>query len=94
MLKTFDSVNKTSSSFGISIFLTISISFIILTSIILKSNWNFITKFIKKSNRIFTLFKISLVIQNLSISIDCTFEFPNNFLALLLYEYTNGFPFW
>ena len=63
MLKTFDLVNKTSSSFGISIFLTISISFIILTSIILKSNWNFITKFIKKSNRIFTLFKISLVIQ-------------------------------
>ncbi len=63
MLKTFDLVNKTSSSFGIFIFLTMSITFIILTSIILKSNWNFITKFIKKSNRIFTLFKISLVIQ-------------------------------
>jgi hypothetical protein len=63
MLKTFDLVNKTSSSFGISVFLVISITYIILTSIILKSNWNFITKFIKKSNRIFTLFKISLSIQ-------------------------------
>ena len=40
-----------------------SITFIILTLIILKFNWNFITKFIKKSNRIFTLFKISLIIQ-------------------------------
>ena len=86
MLKTFDLVNKTSSSFGISIFLTISISFIILTSIILKSNWNFITKFIKKSNRIFTLFKISFGNTDLSISIACTFEFPNNSLALLLYD--------
>jgi hypothetical protein len=63
MLKTFDLVNKTSSSFGISVFLAISITYIILTSIILKSNWDFITKFIKKSNRIFTLFKISLSIQ-------------------------------
>ncbi len=63
MLKTFDLVNKTSSSFGISVFLVISITYIILTSITLKSNWNFITKFIKKSNRIFTLFKISLSIQ-------------------------------
>ena len=63
MLKTFDLVNKTSSSFGISIFLTMSITFIILTFIILKFNWNFITKFIKKSNRIFILFKISLIMQ-------------------------------
>ena len=63
MLKTFDLVNKTSSSFGIYIFLTMSITFIILTSIILKFNWNFITKFIKKSNRIFNLFKINLIIQ-------------------------------
>jgi hypothetical protein len=63
MLKTFDLVNKTSSSLGIFIFLTMSIIFIILTFIILKFNWNFITKFIKQSNRIFTLFKISLIIQ-------------------------------
>jgi hypothetical protein len=63
MLKTFDLVNKTSSSLGIFIFLTMSIIFIILTFIILKFNWNFITKFIKKSNRIFILFKISLIMQ-------------------------------
>ena len=63
MLKTFDLINKTSSSFGIFIFLTMSITFIILTFMILKFNWNFITKFIKKSNRIFILFKISLIIQ-------------------------------
>ena len=63
MLKTFDLVNKTSSSFGIYIFLTMSITFLILTSIILKFTWSFITKFIKKSNRIFILFKISLIIQ-------------------------------
>ena len=63
MLKTFDLVNKTSSNFGIFIFLGISITFLILSSVILKYNWNFINKFIKKSNRIYTLFKITLLIQ-------------------------------
>jgi hypothetical protein len=63
MLKTFDLVNKTSSNFRIFIFLRISITFLILSSVILKYNWNYINQYIRKSNRIYAIFKITLLIQ-------------------------------
>jgi hypothetical protein len=63
MLKTFDLVNKTSTNYSIFIFLGISVTFLILSSLILKYNWNYINEFIKKSNRIHTIFKITLVTQ-------------------------------
>lgn len=63
MLKTFDLVNKTSSNFSIFIFLGITTTFLILSSLILKYNWNYINEFIKKSNRIYTIFKITLLTQ-------------------------------
>jgi hypothetical protein len=47
MLKTFDLINKTSSHYGIFIFLGVAATFLILSSIILKNNWNYINEFIK-----------------------------------------------
>jgi hypothetical protein len=63
MLKTYDLVNKTSSNFRIFIFLGISITFLILPSVILKYNWNYINQYIRKSNIIYTIFKITLLTQ-------------------------------
>lgn len=63
MLKTFDLVNKTYTNYSIFIFLSISVTFLILSSLILKYNWNFINEFIKKSNRIYTIVKITLLTQ-------------------------------
>jgi hypothetical protein len=53
MLKTFDLINKTSSSsnYGIFIFLGVAATFLILSSIILKYNWNYINQYIKKSSK-------------------------------------------
>ena len=42
MLKTFDLINKTSSNYGIFIFLGVAATFLILSSLILKYNWNYI----------------------------------------------------
>jgi hypothetical protein len=63
MLKTYDLVNKTSPNFRMFIFLGISITFLILSSVILKYNWNYINKYIRKSNKIYTVFKITLLTQ-------------------------------
>ena len=63
MLKTFDLVNKTYTNYSIFIFLGIVAIFVILSSLILKYNWNYINEFIKKSNRIYTIFKITLITQ-------------------------------
>ena len=63
MLKTFDLFNKASSNFGNFIFLGISIASLILSSFILKYNWNYINEFIKKSNIIYIILKITLVTQ-------------------------------
>ena len=63
MLKTFDLVNKAYTNYSIFIFLGISVTFLILSFFILKYNWNYINEFIKKSNRIFTIFKITLLAQ-------------------------------
>ena len=63
MLKTYDLVNKTSSNFRIFIFLGISITFLILSSVILKYNWNYINQYISKSNRIYAIFKLTLLTQ-------------------------------
>ena len=63
MLKTYDLVNKTSSNFRIFIFLGISVTFLILSSVILKYNWNYINQYIRKSNIIYTIFKITLLTQ-------------------------------
>jgi len=76
MLKTFDLVNKTYTNYSIFIFLSISVTFLILSSIILKYNWNYINEFIKKSNRIYTIFKITLLTQ----------VFLSSMLILLNYE--------
>jgi hypothetical protein len=62
MLKTFDLVNKTL-NYDVFIFLGISISFLILSSFILKYNWNYINGFIKKTNKIHIVFKITLLTQ-------------------------------
>ena len=69
MLKTYDLVNKTSSNFRIFIFLGLSVTFLILSSIILKYNWNYLNQYIRKSNIIYTVFKITLVTQILLFSI-------------------------
>jgi hypothetical protein len=63
MLKTFDLVNKTSLNFRIFIFLGISVTFLILSSAIVKYNWNYINQYIRKSNRIYAIFKITLLTQ-------------------------------
>ena len=63
MLKTYDLVNKTSSNFRIFIFLGISVTFLILSSVLLKYNWNYLNQYIRKSNIIYTVFKITLVPQ-------------------------------
>jgi hypothetical protein len=63
MLKTYDLVNKTSPNSRMFIFLAISIIFLILSSAILKYNWNYINKYIRKSNKIYTVFKITLLTQ-------------------------------
>jgi hypothetical protein len=63
MLKTFDLVNKTLLNYNIFIFLGISVSFLVLSSLILKYNWNHINGFIKKSNKIYSIFKITLLTQ-------------------------------
>ena len=63
MLKTYDLVNKTSSNFRIFIFLGISVTFLILPSVILKYNWNYINQYIRKSNIIYTIFKITFLTQ-------------------------------
>ena len=63
MLKTFDLVNKTSLNFRIFIFLGISVTFLMLSSVILKYNWNYINQYIRKSNKIYAIFKITLLIQ-------------------------------
>jgi hypothetical protein len=63
MLKTFDLVNKTLLNYHIFVFLGISISFLVLSFLILKYNWNHINGFIKKSNKIYTLFNITLLTQ-------------------------------
>ena len=63
MLKTYDLVNKTSPNFRMFIFLAISITFLILSSLILKYNWNYINQHIRKSNKIYTVFKITLLTQ-------------------------------
>ena len=69
MLKTYDLVNKTSSNFRIFIFLGISITFLILSSVILKYNWNYLNQYIRKSNIIYTVFKITLLTQILLFSL-------------------------
>lgn len=76
ILKTFDLVNKTYTNYSIFIFLSISVTFLILSSLILKYNWNYINEFIKKSNRIYTIFKITLLTQ----------VFLSSLLILLNYE--------
>jgi len=63
MLKTYDLVNKTSPNFRMFIFLGLSITFLILSSVILKYNWNYINHYIRKSNIIYTIFKITLLTQ-------------------------------
>jgi hypothetical protein len=63
MLKTFDLVNKTLLNYNIFIFLGISVSFLVLSSLILKYNWNHINGFIKKANKIYSIFKITLLTQ-------------------------------
>ena len=63
MLKTYDLVNKTSLNFRIFIFLCISTIFLILSSVILKYNWNYLNQYIRKSNIIYTVFKITLLTQ-------------------------------
>ncbi|HJT83919.1 MAG TPA: hypothetical protein VJ697_05510, partial [Nitrososphaeraceae archaeon] len=63
MLKTFDLVNKTPLNYNIFIFLVISVSFLVLSSFILKYNWNHINGFIKKSSKIYSVFKITLLTQ-------------------------------
>ena len=63
MLKTFDLVNKTSLNFRIFILLGISVTFLMLSSVILKYNWNYINQYIRKSNRIYAIFKITLLTQ-------------------------------
>ena len=63
MLKTYDLVNKTSSNFRIFIFLGISVTFLILPSVILKYNWNYLNQYIRKSNIIYTIFKITFLTQ-------------------------------
>ena len=62
MLKTFDLVNKTL-NYDVFVFLGISLSFLILSSFILKYNWDYINGFIKKTNKIYTVFKITLLTQ-------------------------------
>ena len=62
MLKIFDLVNKTL-NYNIFIFLGISVSFLVLSSLIVKYKWNHINGFIKKSNKIYSVFKITLITQ-------------------------------
>src|SRR5687767_4985018 len=62
MLKTFDLFNKTL-NYDVFIFLGISLSFLILSSFILKYNWDYINGFIKKTNKIYSVFKITLLTQ-------------------------------
>jgi hypothetical protein len=63
MLKTYDLVNKTSSNVRIFIFLGISVTFLILSSVLLKYNWNYLNQYIRKSNIIYLVFKITLLTQ-------------------------------
>jgi hypothetical protein len=85
MLKTFDLINKTSSSnYGIFIFLGVSATFLILSSIILKYNWNYINQYIKKSNRIYTIFKITLLTQIFLFSLLLLL----NFQVIILHYYS------
>ena len=63
LLKTFDLVNKTLLNYNIFIFLGISVSFLVLSSLIVKYKWNHINGFIKKSNKIYSVFKITLITQ-------------------------------
>ena len=63
MLKTFDLFNKASSNFGNFIFVGIFLAFLILSSFILKYNWNYINEFIKKSNKMYVILKITLATQ-------------------------------
>ena len=85
MLKTFDLINKTSSSnYGIFIFLGVAATFFILSSIILKYNWNYINQYIKKSNRIYTIFKITLLTQILLFS----FLLLLNFQVIIFHYYS------
>ena len=62
MLKTFDLFNKTL-NYDVFIFLGIYSSFLILSSFVLKYNWDYINEFIKKTNKIYTVFKITLLTQ-------------------------------
>lgn len=85
MLKTFDLINKTSSSnYGIFIFLGVATTFLILSSIILKYNWNYINQYIKKSNRIYTIFKITLLTQIFLFSLLLLL----NFQVIILHYYS------
>jgi len=85
MLKTFDLINKTSSSnYGIFIFLGVAATFLILSSIILKYNWNYINQYIKKSNRIYTIFKITLLTQIFLFSLLLLL----NFQVIILHYYS------
>ncbi len=84
MLKTYDLVNKTSSNFRIFIFLGISVTFLILSSVILKYNWNYLNQYIRKSNMIYLVFKITLVIQLFLFSIVILL----NTQIIMLHNYT------
>jgi hypothetical protein len=85
MLKTFDLINKTSSSnYGIFIFLGVAATFLILSSNILKYNWNYINQYIKKSNRIYTIFKITLLTQIFLFSLLLLL----NFQVIILHYYS------
>ena len=84
MLKTYDLVNKTSSNFRIFIFLGISVTFLILSSVILKYNWNYLNQYIRKSNIIYPVFKITLVTQLLLFSIVILL----NTQIIMLHNYT------
>jgi hypothetical protein len=83
MLKTFDLVNKTFLHYDIFIFLGISVSFLVLSSLILKYNWNHINGFIKKSNKIYSVFKITLLTQIFLFSLLIFL----NFQVVVLYYY-------
>ena len=93
MLKTFDLVNKTSLNFRIFIFLGISVTFLILSSVILKYNWNYINQYIRKSNKIYAIFKITLLIQIFLFSAVISFKYSNNYVTSLYYIYFNNLTF-